>query len=63
MSPTEPDFSDPIIGHCLFTDGARRPVFQDQAGRQYVVEEGERIDGTWLDQDFGNDTLVTETDL
>lgn len=26
MNPSEPDFSDPIVGHCLFTDGARRPV-------------------------------------
>ena len=62
MNPSEPDFFDPIIGHCLFADGARWPVFQDQAGRQYVLEEGERIDGTWLDLDFGNDA-VKETDL
>jgi len=49
MNPSEPDFFDPIIGHCLFTDGARRPVFQAQDGRQYVVNEGERVDGWFID--------------
>ena len=45
----EPDFYDPIIAHVLFTDGARRAVFLDLEGRQYVVDEGERVDGQWLD--------------
>jgi hypothetical protein len=35
------------IGHRLFTDGVTRPVYQDERG-QYVVEDGERIDGVRL---------------
>jgi hypothetical protein len=49
MDPSEPDFDDPIVGHFLYTDGVRRPVFQSAEGRQYVVNEGERIDGVWLE--------------
>ena len=49
-----PEEGDRIIGHCLFTDGVRRPVFQDLAGQQYVVEEGERIDGVWLDTEIAH---------
>ena len=45
MPAIEPGVDDPIIGHILFTDGVRRPVFQAPHGGQYVVEEGNRIDG------------------
>jgi hypothetical protein len=31
----------------LFTDGVTRPVYEDERG-QFIVEDGERIDGTWL---------------
>src|SRR5262245_42697198 len=35
------------IGHRLFTDGVTSPVYEDDRG-QYVVEDGERIDGLFL---------------
>jgi hypothetical protein len=36
-----------VIGHRLFTDGASRPVYQDERG-QFIEEDGVRIDGVWL---------------
>ena len=36
-----------VIGHRLFTDGVPRPVYEDERG-QFIVEDGERIDGLWL---------------
>jgi hypothetical protein len=35
-----------VIGQRQFTDGATRPVYADEQG-QYVVDDGERIDGVW----------------
>ena len=35
------------IGRRLFTDGVPRPVHQDDRG-QFIVEDGERVDGVWL---------------
>jgi hypothetical protein len=35
------------IGQRLFTDGATRPVYEDERG-QFIEEDGERIDGVWL---------------
>jgi hypothetical protein len=37
----------PPIGERLFTDGITRPVYEDEHG-QFVLEDGERIDGIWL---------------
>jgi hypothetical protein len=33
---------DPIIAHVLFTDGARRAVYQEASGKQYVLDDGGR---------------------
>jgi hypothetical protein len=35
------------IGDRLFTDGATRPVYEDECG-QYIEEDGELVDGAWL---------------
>jgi hypothetical protein len=46
------------IGHRLFTDGVARPVYEDERG-QFIVEDGERIDGVWLvPEEHGADTSV-----
>jgi hypothetical protein len=34
-----------IIGRVRFVDGAKRDVYQDQDARQYVVDDGEPVDG------------------
>jgi hypothetical protein len=31
-----------------FTDGARRAVFEHLDGRQYALDEGERVFGVWF---------------
>ena len=36
----------------LFTDGVTRPIYQDEQG-QYVLEDGERIDGVFLPREEG----------
>jgi hypothetical protein len=36
-----------LIGQRQFTDGATRPVYEDERG-QYVLDDGEWIDGIWL---------------
>jgi hypothetical protein len=36
-----------VIGHRLFVDGAVRAVYQDDHG-QYVLDDGERIDGLFV---------------
>jgi hypothetical protein len=39
----------PIVGRCRFTDGSEREVFEDDEGRQNVLDEaGERLYGQWL---------------
>jgi hypothetical protein len=41
--------ADPVVGSCLFTDGAERTVDEDAAGRQYVVgPDAEVVHGQWL---------------
>jgi hypothetical protein len=40
---------DRVIGRRLFTDGAKRPVYEAADGRQYVVDdEGRRVEGVLL---------------
>jgi hypothetical protein len=39
--------SERVIGYRLSTDGLTRPVYEDERG-QFIVEDGERIDGVWL---------------
>jgi hypothetical protein len=47
-----------VIGHRLFTDGATRPVYEDERG-QFIEEDGERVDGVWLvPEEDGADTPV-----
>jgi hypothetical protein len=31
--------TDPIIAYGLFTDGAKRPVYQEPGGKQYVIDD------------------------
>jgi hypothetical protein len=41
--------SDELLGHGLFTDGTRRPSYQDAAGMQYVLDDdGARVHGVFL---------------
>ncbi len=38
--------TDPIVAYILFTDGAKRPVYQEPSGKQYVIDdEGEKVYG------------------
>jgi hypothetical protein len=39
--------TDPIIGHRLFVDGARRPVYQDERGQYVHGYEREKVYGVW----------------
>jgi hypothetical protein len=36
------------IGERLFTDGVVRTVFEDDDGRQYVLDGKEKVCGTWI---------------
>jgi hypothetical protein len=49
LRPTEPfaAMNDPVIANVGFTDGTHRAVFEQLDGRQYVLEEGERVFGVW----------------
>jgi hypothetical protein len=50
LEETLQDASDLPWQRCesRFTDGTTRPVFEDRDGRQYVVDDGERIYGMWI---------------
>jgi hypothetical protein len=37
--------NDPIIAHVNFSDGVPRAVFEQLDGRQYVLDEGDRVYG------------------
>ena len=46
---SRPPLHNPIPGHRLFTDGARRPVHAEPDGPQYVLGyDGEKVYGVWL---------------
>jgi hypothetical protein len=48
-----------IIGSREFTDGSQRAVYQDDEGRQFVIDdEGQAVYGTWLLADT-SDTMVS----
>jgi hypothetical protein len=36
------------IGEHRFTDGSTRSVFELPDGRQYLGDQGERVEGMWL---------------
>jgi len=50
---------DPIIAYVRFVDGARRPVYLEAGGKQYVFDdEGEKVYGVWylpLEERIGPD--------
>ena len=53
--------TDPIVAYVLFTDGAKRPVYQEASGRQYVFDEGEKVYGVWYlppEERLGPDLVV-----
>ena len=39
---------DPIVCYTLFTDGTRRPVFEDAVGQYVIGDDGEPIRGLWF---------------
>jgi hypothetical protein len=45
----------------LFTDGVTRPVYEDERG-QFIVVDGERIDGVWLvsEEEQADTPLIVE---
>ena len=49
------------IDHRLFTDSVPRPVYEDERG-QFILEDGERIDGVWLvpDEDQADTPVIGE---
>jgi hypothetical protein len=36
------------LGTSRFVDGSTRPVYLDATGKQYVLDDGQRVYGTWL---------------
>ena len=40
--------ADPIVCFTFFTDGIRRPVFEDAVGQYVIADEGESIRGLWF---------------
>jgi hypothetical protein len=40
--------TDNPIGSRVFVDGTTRTVYQDTTGRQYVLDDGQRVYGVWL---------------
>ena len=55
-----PDNDDLVIGERLFTDGFVRQVLRDRCGAQYVVDDGERVDGVWIHPDEYSEPIVVE---
>jgi hypothetical protein len=55
--------SDGVVAHVDFADGQRRPVYQDAAGRQYVVDDdGEPVHGVWyIPRDECDAPIVVDT--
>jgi hypothetical protein len=54
--------ADRIIGERLFTDGKVRTVYEDDAGRQYVIgDDGTQVPGVWLPP--ADEPLVVDTPL
>jgi hypothetical protein len=53
---------DPIIAYVKFTDGARRAVYLEASGKQYVVDDwGEKVHGVWYlppEERIGPDAVV-----
>ena len=39
--------ADPIVCYTFFTDGIRRPVFEDAIGQYVIGDDGEPIRGLW----------------
>jgi hypothetical protein len=54
--------SNPTIGHRLFVDGTRRPIYEDGHGQYVLDDDGERVCGVYLDSvDEGCDLPVIVT--
>lgn len=52
---------DTLLGHVQFSDGSRQPVYEDAAGRQYLLDEhGERVHGDWLVPDADEPMIVEQ---
>ncbi|MBM4071394.1 MAG: hypothetical protein FJ271_21020 [Planctomycetes bacterium] len=40
--------TDPIVAHVWFTDGAKRAVYRESSGRQYILDDdGDKVHGVW----------------
>ena len=55
--------TDPIVAYVFFTDGAKRPVYQEPSGRQYVFDEDEKVYGVWYlppEERLGPDLIVDD---
>ena len=39
--------ADAIVCYTFFTDGIRRPVFEDAAGQYVIGDDGEAVRGVW----------------
>ncbi|HKB40021.1 MAG TPA: hypothetical protein VKD72_26530, partial [Gemmataceae bacterium] len=37
-----------LVAHVEFTDGQRRPVWEDERGQYVVDEDGTKVRGVWL---------------
>jgi hypothetical protein len=59
LGPRDTSLLDPVIAYVDLVDGTRRPVFEQLDGRQYVLDEDERVFGVWhIPPDGGVDLPV-----
>ena len=56
--------TDSIIGHRLFVDGARRPVYQDERGQYVRGYDGEKVYGVSLlsEEEACDEPVVVENE-
>jgi hypothetical protein len=52
--PKQMVWPDPIIGYRDFVDGISRAIFEDTTGQYIMVDNGERIYGTYLSPDLNS---------
>jgi hypothetical protein len=43
---------DPVVAYTTFTDGARRPVFEDACGQYVLDDDGQPVRGVWFIADM-----------
>lgn len=62
LSTVEMEAEASIIAYVWFTDGVKRPVYQEPDGRQFVIDgDGDKVYGVWYipeEERIGPDAIV-----